>query len=79
MKNVDKITICLTRFLDDPWSKTIMEGMIKALKSNKKVFHVEEIFGYPNKNYDLIILVGTRSIIKRKLNPRRLKLLLMVV
>ncbi len=72
MKKVDKITICLTRFLDDPWSKTIMEGMIKALKSNKKVFDVEEIFGYPNKNYDLIILVGTRSIIKRKLNPRKI-------
>ena len=55
MINVDKISICLTRFLDDPWSKTIMEGMTKALKYYDQNFKVQNIFGYPKVQYDLII------------------------
>ena len=65
------INICLTKFTDDPWSKIIMEGFFLALKNNKD-FKVEKIYGYPEKKYHLIILVGIRSIIKRNLDANKI-------
>ena len=65
------ISICLTRFLKDPWSQVIMKGFLKALK-NHKLYKVEEIFGYPNKKYDLIVLIGIRSIVKRNLDKNKI-------
>ena len=61
------INICLTRFTDDPWSKVVMQGFYKSLKNLNTFYNVEEIFGYPKKKYNLIILIGIRSIIKRNL------------
>ena len=69
------ISICLTRFINetkDPWSQVIMKGFLKALKKHKKLYNVEEIFGYPQKKYDLIILVGIRSIVKRNLDKDKI-------
>ena len=62
------IKICLTKFTNDPWSTVIMKGFIRALKELDTFCTVEEIFGYPTKYYDIIILVGIRSIVKRNLN-----------
>ena len=48
------ISICLTKFIEeakDPWSQVIMKGFLKALNKNKKLYEVEEIFGYPQKKY----------------------------
>ncbi len=69
------ISICLTKFIEeakDPWSQVIMKGFLKALNKNKKLYEVEEIFGYPQKKYDLIILVGIRSIVKRNLDKDKI-------
>ncbi len=65
------INICLTKFTNDPWSKIIMEGFSLALKDNID-FKVEKIFGYPKKKYDLIVLVGIRSIIKKNLDKNKI-------
>ena len=65
------INICLTKFTNDPWSKIMMEGFSLALKDNKD-FNVEQIFEYPKKKYDLIILIGIRSIIKRNLDKDKI-------
>ena len=70
------ISICLTRFLKDPWSQVMMKGFLKALKKHEKLYKVEEIFGYPNKKYDLIVLIGIRSIVKRNLDKNNILLLL---
>ena len=66
------IKICLTKFTNDPWSTVIMKGFIRALKELDTFCTVEEIFGYPTKYYDLIILVGIRSIVKRNLNKSKI-------
>lgn len=66
------ISICLTRFLNDPWSEVVMKAFLQALSTWDKACVVEEINGYPQKKYDLIILIGTRSIIKRKLDHTRI-------
>lgn len=66
------ISICLTRFLKDPWSQVMMKGFLKALKKHEKLYKVEEIFGYPNKKYDLIVLIGIRSIVKRNLDKNKI-------
>ena len=29
------ISICLTRFLKDPWSQVIMKGIFKSIKKHK--------------------------------------------
>ena len=65
------INICLTKFTTDPWSKIIIEGFSLALNDNKN-FTVEKIFGYPQKKYDLIVLVGIRSIVKRNLDKNKI-------
>ena len=66
------ITICLTKFTKDPWSKIIMQGFVKALKNYDSFCSVEEIYGYPKKKYDLIILIGIRSIVKRNLDKSKI-------
>ena len=66
------INICLTKFTDDPWSAVIMKVFLRALKELDAFCTVEEIFGYPMKYYDLIILVGIRSIVKRNLNKSKI-------
>ena len=66
------ISICLTRFIDDPWSKVVMQGFYKALNNLNTFYDVEQIFGYPKKKYDLIILIGIRSIVKRNLDKSRI-------
>ena len=65
------INICLTKFTNDPWSKMMMEGFLLALNDYKR-FKVEKIFGYPQKKYDVIILVGIRSIVKRNLDKNKI-------
>ena len=66
------ISICLTKFTEDPWSRIIMQGFFKALKNFDSFCTVEEIFGYPKKKYDLIILIGIRSIVKRNLDKSKI-------
>lgn len=66
------INICLTKFTNDPWSSMIMEGFFEALNNEKKLYSVEKIFGYPQKKYDLLILIGIRSIVKRNLNKEKI-------
>ena len=62
------ITICLTKFTSNPWENVVMKGFLKALKQMESFCSVEEIFGYPKKYYDLIILVGIRPVVKRNLD-----------
>ena len=50
----------------------MMKGFLKALKKHEKLYKVEEIFGYPNKKYDLIVLIGIRSIVKRNLDKNKI-------
>ena len=66
------INICLTKFTNDPWSSIIMEGFFEALNNEKKLYTVEKIFGYPQKKYDLLILIGIRSIVKRNLDKEKI-------
>jgi len=66
------INICLTKFTEDPWSNVIMKGFKDALSSMKTFCNVEEIYGYPKKKYDLLILVGIRSIVKRNLDKSKI-------
>ena len=66
------ISICLTKFTNDPWSKIIMRGFYKALINLGSFCKVEEVYGYPQKKYDLIILIGIRSIVKRKLDKSKI-------
>ena len=66
------INICLTKFTNDPWEKVIMKGFLKALKQMESFCTVEEIYGYPKKYYDLIILVGIRPIVKRNLDKSKI-------
>ena len=63
------INICLTKFTNDPWTEIIIKGFYEALKGK---FVVEKIFGYPKKKYDLIILIGIRSIVKRNLDENKI-------
>ena len=43
------INICLTRFLNDPWSEVVMKAFLQALSTWDKACVVEEINGYPKK------------------------------
>ena len=65
------IKICLTRFIKDPWTTMIIDGFFQALNDNK-TFEVEKIFSYPEKKYDLIILIGVRAIVKRNLDVNKI-------
>ena len=66
------ITICLTQFTKGPWVKVMTEAFCKALSFYKDKFLVDVIEGYPKKKYDIIILVGIRSIVKRGLDPNKI-------
>ena len=57
------------KFTNDPWSKIIISF---SLQNDNKKFIVEKIFGYPQKKYDLIVLVGIRSIVKRNLDKNKI-------
>ncbi len=66
------IKICLTKFTDGPWEKVTINAFNKALIYYKDEFEIEIIEGYPKKKYDIIILVGIRSIVKRNLDPNKI-------
>jgi len=66
------IKICLTKFTNGPWEKITTRAFNKALSCYKNKFEIDIIKGYPQKNYDIIILVGIRSIVKRKLDPNKI-------
>ena len=55
------ISICLTKFKEGSWSNLMMQAFKNALNNEKEFCRVEEIFGYPKKHYDLIILVGINA------------------
>ena len=65
-------SICLTKFNKNPWENVMMEGFKKALKNKSSLYNVEEIYGYPQKKYDVIILIGIRSIVKQKLDKDKI-------
>ena len=62
------ISVCLTKFTNDPWSNVIIKEFYKTLSNKKNVCKVKEIFGYSQKKYDVIILIGIRSVLKRQLD-----------
>ena len=66
------ITICLTRFTDGPYVHVLMDAFYKALSAYKSKFKIFKKFGYPEAKYDLIVLIGIRSIVKRNLDPKRI-------
>jgi len=66
------ISICLTKFNNKPWENVIMKGFIDALSCMKSFYNVEEIYGYPQKKYDIIILVGVRPITKLNLDKNKI-------
>ena len=66
------ITICLTKFNNKPWESVVMKGLKNALSTMKTFCKVEEIYGYPKKNYDIIILVGIRLITKLNLDKNKI-------
>ena len=66
------ITICLAQFTEGPWVKVTTNVFNKALSFYKNDFKTEIIFGYPQKNYDIIILMGIRPIVKLKLDIHKI-------
>ena len=67
------ISICLTKFVkNSPWGDVVADAFFKALSSYKNEISVEIIEGYPKKKYNIIILVGVRSIVKRNLDPKKI-------
>ena len=66
------IQICLTKFTNGPWEEITIKAFNKALTYYKNKFEIDIIKGYPQKKYDIIILVGIRSIVKRKLDPNKI-------
>ncbi len=66
------ISICLTKFVNNPWDNMIMHAFKKALTEESSFFNVEEIEGYPQKNYDIIFLIGIRLIVKLKLDKNKI-------
>ena len=64
--------IGLTEFTKTPWTARIRDVMFNALSVNKKI-KCEKIQNYPKKNYDILILVGIRSITKANLDIERLR------
>jgi len=66
------LTICLAQFTEGPWVKVTTNVFNKALSFYKNDFKTEIIFGYPQKNYDIIILMGIRPIVKQKLDTHKI-------
>ena len=64
--------IGLTEFVQTPWTERIREAMFNALSTSENIC-CEKILKYPKKNYDILILVGIRSISKRNLDVHELK------
>ena len=62
----------LTEFVQTPWTARIRDTMYNALTPNKRI-KCEKILNYPKKKYDILILVGIRSIFKRSLDIDRLR------
>ena len=62
----------LTEFIKTPWTARIRDVMFNALSVNKNI-KCEKIHNYPKKNYDILILVGIRSISKANLDIERLR------
>ena len=67
------ITICLAQFTDGPWVKVTTNVFQKALSFYKSEFKTDVIFGYPKKNYDIIILMGIRAIVKQNLDTNKIR------
>ena len=55
-----------------PWLKVTTNVFNKAFSFYKNDFKTEIIFGYPQKNYDIIILMGIRPIVKLKLDIHKI-------
>ncbi len=66
------ISICLTKFNNRPWENVMMEAFKEALSNIESFCKVEEIYGYPKKKYDIIILVGIRLIPKMNLDKNKI-------
>lgn len=64
--------IGLTEFIKTPWTARIRDVMFNALSVNKNI-KCEKIHNYPKKNYDILILVGIRSLSKANLDIERLR------
>tara|TARA_B100000886_G_scaffold311070_1_gene246222 strand:+ start:248 stop:1153 length:906 start_codon:yes stop_codon:yes gene_type:complete len=64
--------IGLTEFIKTPWTARIRDVMFNALNVNKNI-KCEKIHNYPKKNYDILILVGIRSLSKANLDIERLR------
>ncbi len=65
-------SIGLTEFTPTPWTERIKDAMFNALKENKNI-ECEKIENYPKKDYDILIIVGIRSIFKKKLDINLLR------
>ena len=67
------ISICLTKFFDGPWEALMMKAFKRALTGDKLFCNVEEIYGYPEKHYDIIFLIGIRPIVKLNLDHSKIR------
>ena len=66
------ISICLTKFNNNPWDTLMIKGFKKALSEETSFCTVEEIQGYPKKNYDIIFLIGIRVIVSLSLDQNKI-------
>ena len=67
------ISICLAKFVtNSPWGNVMTDNFSKALASYKNKISVDIIEGYPIKKYDVIIMIGIRSIVKKGLDPKKI-------
>ena len=49
------ISICLTKFNNNPWDTLMIKAFKKALSEETSFCTVEQIQGYPKKNYDILL------------------------
>ena len=66
------ISICLTKFNNNPWDALIMKAFKKVFTEETSFCTVEEIQGYPKKNYDIIFLIGIRVIASLSLDQNKI-------
>jgi len=66
------ISICLTKFNNNPWDALMMKAFKKVFTEETSFCTVEEIQGYPKKNYDIIFLIGIRVIPSLSLDQNKI-------
>ena len=69
------ISICLTKFNNKPWDTLMIKAFKKALSEETSFCTVEEIQGYPKKNYDIIFLIGIRVIVSLSFDQKNIAVL----